>query len=80
MKKNKKVFVFVFETKNESATIFQSQANDEKTFTFVTVKKINNSMKKQKINKIHLFFENFLFEFYNFRQKNFFLFLCFANA
>ena len=39
--------IFTLKTKNENATIFQSQANDEKTFVFVIVKKMNDSMKKK---------------------------------
>ena len=57
MKESREMFVFVFETNNKSVTIFQSQANDERTFIFVTVKKKNESIKKKKINKINSFFE-----------------------
>ena len=56
------MFIFVFQTKNENITILQSQANDEKSFIFVVVKEINDSIKKN-FNKKILFFEKFIISF-----------------
>ena len=59
MEKNKRTFTLVFKTKNENVTILHTKTNNAKTFIFVSMKMIKNSMtkKKKKINKINSFFE-----------------------
>ena len=42
MKENKKVFIFAVKTKNKNVTIFRTKINDERTFAFVVMKKVND--------------------------------------
>ena len=61
IKKNKEKFASAFMTENENMTISQSQADDKRTFVFVAVKMMNDSIKmKNKINKMNSFFERFI--------------------
>ena len=40
------MFVFTLKTESKSVVIFQTKTNNEKTFVFVFVKKMNSSIKK----------------------------------
>ena len=68
MKMNKKVFVSAFITKNENVSISQSQTDNEKTFVFVAVKMMNDSMKKKISTKWIYFSKNLLYQLINIIQ------------
>ena len=65
MKENREIFASVLKLKNKNVTIFQTQADNEKTFVFVVVKKMNNLIKKEiKANQYNKFiFRKFVISF-----------------